>query len=66
MRAAINAARLHNLPKDRIDAAINRGLSNNDSDNYDEIRYEGYGPCGVAIIVDALTWLKESASATIL
>lgn len=55
LRVAISAARAQNLPKDRIDAAINKGSSNNDTDNFDEIRYEGYGPGGVAIIVEALT-----------
>jgi YebC/PmpR family DNA-binding regulatory protein len=55
LRTAISAARAKNLPKDRIESAINRGSSTNDADNYDEMRYEGYGPGGIAIIVEALT-----------
>lgn len=55
LRAAIIAAKGQNVPKDRIEAAIKKGSSTNEGDNFDEIRYEGYGPGGVAIIVDALT-----------
>ena len=43
------------MPRDRIEAAIKRGAGNVDTDNYESIRYEGYGPGGVAIIVEALT-----------
>jgi YebC/PmpR family DNA-binding regulatory protein len=55
LRGAILAARALNLPKDKIENAIKRGSSAGEGDNYDEIRYEGYGPGGVAIIVEALT-----------
>ena len=54
LRAAILAARAENMPKDNIERAIKKA-SGNDSENYDEIRYEGYGPGGVAVIVEALT-----------
>jgi YebC/PmpR family DNA-binding regulatory protein len=54
LRAAILAARVENMPKDNIDRAIKKA-SGADSENYDEIRYEGYGPGGVALIVEALT-----------
>jgi YebC/PmpR family DNA-binding regulatory protein len=54
LRAAIIAARAENMPKDGIDRAIKKA-SGNDAENYDEIRYEGYGPGGVAVIVEVLT-----------
>ncbi len=54
LRAAVLAARAENMPKDNIDRAIKKA-SGNDTENYDEIRYEGYGPGGVAVIVEALT-----------
>ena len=55
LRAAIAAARAANMPKDNIDRAIKRAVGGEDDANYEEIRYEGYGPGGVAIIVEALT-----------
>ena len=54
LRAAILAARVENMPKDNIDRAIKKAPGG-DGENYDEIRYEGYGPGGVALIVEALT-----------
>ncbi|HZP77664.1 MAG TPA: YebC/PmpR family DNA-binding transcriptional regulator [Pseudolabrys sp.] len=54
LRAAIIAARAENMPKDNIERAIKKA-SGSDSENYEEIRYEGYGPGGVAVIVEALT-----------
>lgn len=55
LRAAVIKARQENMPKDKVDAAIKRASGNVDTDNYEAIRYEGYGPGGVAIIVEALT-----------
>ena len=55
LRSAIQWAREVNMPRDKIDAAIKRASGNNDSDNFESIRYEGYGPSGTAIIVQALT-----------
>jgi YebC/PmpR family DNA-binding regulatory protein len=55
LRAALIAARTANMSKDTIERAIKRGAGGEDSANYDEVRYEGYGPGGVAIIVEALT-----------
>jgi YebC/PmpR family DNA-binding regulatory protein len=54
LRAGITAARAENMPKDNIDRAIKKALGG-DTDNYEEIRYEGYGPGGVAVIVEVLT-----------
>jgi len=54
LRAAIQAARAENMPKDNIERAIKKALGG-DAENYEEIRYEGYAPGGVAVIVEALT-----------
>ena len=54
LRAAILAARAENMPKDNIDRAIKKALGG-DAESYEEIRYEGYGPGGVAVIVEVLT-----------
>ncbi len=55
LRAAIAAARDANMPRDTIERAIKRATGGEEGAIYDEVRYEGYGPGGVAIIVDALT-----------
>ena len=54
LRAAMLAARAENMPKDNIERAIKKA-SGADAENYDEVRYEGYAPGGVAIIIEALT-----------
>jgi YebC/PmpR family DNA-binding regulatory protein len=54
LRAAMLAARAENMPKDNIERAIKKAQGG-DTENYDEIRYEGYGPGGVAVIVEVLT-----------
>lgn len=55
LRAATIAARGANMPKDTMERAIKRATGGEDNADYVEIRYEGYGPGGVAIIVEALT-----------
>ncbi len=55
LRSAIAAARSANMPKDNIDNAVKRGSGDSEGENYEEIRYEGYGVGGVAVIVEALT-----------
>jgi YebC/PmpR family DNA-binding regulatory protein len=54
LRMAVLAARAENMPKDNIERAIKKA-SAGDTENYDEVRYEGYAPGGVAVIVEALT-----------
>jgi YebC/PmpR family DNA-binding regulatory protein len=54
LRSAVLEARAENMPKDNIERAI-RKASGNDTENYDEVRYEGYAPGGVAVIVEVLT-----------
>jgi YebC/PmpR family DNA-binding regulatory protein len=55
LRAAITTARAANMPKDNLTRAIKRGSGNDTDIHYEEIRYEGYGKGGVAIIVETLT-----------
>ncbi len=55
LRAAITAAKEANMPKDTVERAIKRGAGADGGENYTEMRYEGYGPGGVAVIVEALT-----------
>lgn len=55
LRAALAMARASNMPKDNIERAIKKAKSNLESDNLEEIRYEGYGHGGVAVIVEAMT-----------
>jgi len=54
LRAAVIAARQENMPKDNIERAIKKAAGG-DAESYEEIRYEGYGPGGVAVIVEVLT-----------
>src|SRR5947209_1986144 len=54
LRAAIIAARAENMSKDSIERAVKKATGS-EAESYDEIRYEGYGPGGVAVIVEVLT-----------
>lgn len=55
LRAAISMAREVNMPKDNVERAIKKASGAAGGDDYVEVRYEGYGPAGVAIIVEGLT-----------
>jgi YebC/PmpR family DNA-binding regulatory protein len=55
LRLAIDKARAENLPNDNIQRAVQRGAGELEGVNYEEIRYEGYGPGGAAIMVDCMT-----------
>ncbi|VAX14044.1 Probable transcriptional regulatory protein YebC, partial [hydrothermal vent metagenome] len=55
LRAAIDKGLSGNMTKDTIERAIKRGAGANDGENYEEVRYEGYGPNGLAVMVDCLT-----------
>lgn len=55
LRSAMAAARIQNVPKDRIDRALFQASNPSDGDNYEEMRYEGFAPGGIAMIVEALT-----------
>ena len=55
LRDAVHKALGANMKRDTVDSAIKRGAGAQDGEHYDEIRYEGYGPAGVAVMVDCLT-----------
>ncbi|MEM8499460.1 MAG: YebC/PmpR family DNA-binding transcriptional regulator [Pseudomonadota bacterium] len=55
LRAAVDKALGANMTRDTIDRAIARGAGNNEADNVEELVYEGYGPGGIAILVDVMT-----------
>ncbi len=55
LRTAVNKARENNMPNDNIDRAIKKGTGALEGSTYEETRYEGYGPGGVAIMADVLT-----------
>lgn len=65
LRAAIQAARKENMPKDNIERAIKRATGDGDDNDYVEIRYEGYGPAGIAVIVEALTDNRNRTAAEV-
>ncbi|NNF65958.1 MAG: YebC/PmpR family DNA-binding transcriptional regulator [Gammaproteobacteria bacterium] len=55
LRLAIDKAKGQSMPKDNIERAVKRGAGELEGDDYEEVRYEGYGPGGVAVMVDCLT-----------
>ena len=65
LRAAVVAAKEQNMPADNISRAIKKGTGELEGVNYEEIRYEGYGINGAAIIVDCLTDNKQRAVAEV-
>lgn len=65
LRTAIQAAKNENLPKDNLERAIKKGTGELEGVNYEEIIYEGYGPGGVAVLIESLTDNKNRAVADI-
>lgn len=65
LRAAIAAAKSANMPKDNVERAVKKAVGGDDDTDYSEIRYEGYGPAGVAIIVEALTDNRNRTAAEV-
>ncbi len=55
LRAAITAAKSANMPKDNVERAVKKGAGGGEGEDYEDIRYEGYAPGGVAVIVETLT-----------
>jgi len=55
LRLAVDKAKAQSMPKDNIERAIKRGAGETDGEDFMEIRYEGYGPGGTAVMVDCLT-----------
>lgn len=65
LRGALIAARKAGVPKDKIDTAIKKGAGEIEGENYEEMRYEGYAPAGIALIVDVLTDNKNRSASDI-
>ena len=65
LKNAIDKAKAENMPNDHIERAIKKGAGGSDSDNYESIVYEGYGPGGVAIIVETLTDNKNRTAGNV-
>lgn len=65
LRAAIAAARTANMPRDNVERAIKKATGGDDGVNYEEVRYEGYGTNGVAVIVEVLTDNRNRAASNI-
>ncbi len=65
LRLAVDKAKSQSMPRDNIDRAIKRGSGNLDGVDYVEIRYEGYGPGGVAVMVDCMTDNKNRSVAEV-
>ena len=64
LRLAVQNAKAQSMPKENIQRAINKSQSGDD-DNYEEVRYEGYGPAGVAVVVEALTDNRNRSASNI-
>jgi YebC/PmpR family DNA-binding regulatory protein len=64
LRSAIQACKVENVPKDNIERAIKKGQGG-DGEDFQEVRYEGYGPGGVAVIVEALTDNRNRTAADV-
>jgi YebC/PmpR family DNA-binding regulatory protein len=65
LRTAIAAAKADNMPKDNIDRAIKKGTGELEGVSYDEFLYEGYGPGGAAVLIEAMTDNKNRTTADI-
>jgi YebC/PmpR family DNA-binding regulatory protein len=65
LRAAVTTARANNMPNDTVEKAIKRGTGDLDGVTYEEINYEGYGPGGVALLVETQTDNKNRTAAEV-
>ncbi|GLI34330.1 YebC/PmpR family DNA-binding transcriptional regulator [Desulforhabdus amnigena] len=65
LRAAVLAAKAENMPKENIERAIKKGSGEMEGVNYEEINYEGYGPAGVAILLEILTDNRNRAASEV-
>ncbi|MFP5211885.1 MAG: YebC/PmpR family DNA-binding transcriptional regulator [Acidobacteriota bacterium] len=65
LRAAVLAAKAENMPKDNIERAIKKGTGELEGVNYEEFSYEGYGPGGVAVLVDIMTDNRNRAASDV-
>lgn len=65
LKDVIAKAKSQNMPNDNINRCIQKAAGDSNADNYEEITYEGFGPCGVSVIVEAMTDNKNRAAADI-
>ncbi len=65
LKLALSKAKANNIPKDNIKRAIQKGLGASDGANYEEFTYEGYGPGGVAVMLDIMTDNRNRAAAEV-
>ena len=65
LKDVIAKAKANNMPNDTIDRSIKKAAGDGDGVNYEQVTYEGYGPSGIAIIVDALTDNKNRTAANV-
>ena len=65
LRLAIDKAKAANMPNDNIKRATDRGVGGGDGADYEEIRYEGYGPGGAAVLVDCITDIRTRTVAEV-
>lgn len=65
LRQAMDEARYYNVPSDNIERAIKKGAGGGEGDNFEYARYEGYGPGGVAVVVEALTDNRTRTAANV-
>ena len=65
LKLALSKAKANNIPKENIQRAIKKGLGAADGSSYDELRYEGYGPGGVAVMLDIMTDNRNRTAADI-
>ena len=65
LRLAMDKAFTANMPRDTVERAIKRGAGGTEGEQYEEIRYEGYGPGGVAVMVDCMTDNRNRTAADV-
>lgn len=65
LKTAIDKAKANNMPNDNIDRAVKKGAGGLDGDDFESVVYEGYGPGGVAVIVEALTDNKNRTAGNV-
>ena len=65
LRLAVDKAKGANMPNDTIDRAVKRGAGGAEGEDYEELRYEGYGPGGTAVIVDCMTDNRNRTAAEV-
>lgn len=65
LRLAVDTAKANSMPKDNIERAIAKGAGGGEGEDYEDVRYEGYGPGGVALVIEALTDNRNRTAAEV-